>query len=35
MQVVEYNEMGKDERSHELPFKYSMMLPASENIDAA
>jgi sulfide:quinone oxidoreductase len=34
MFVTEYDEMGKEKRSHELPFKYSMMLPAFKGIDA-
>jgi sulfide:quinone oxidoreductase len=34
MQVTEYDDLGKDKRTHELPFKYSMMLPAFKGIDA-
>ena len=34
MQVTEYDDMGKEKRTHELPFKYSMMLPAFKGIDA-
>jgi sulfide:quinone oxidoreductase len=34
MHVTEFDEMGKEKRSHELPFKYSMMLPAFKGIDA-
>lgn len=34
MHVTEYDEMGKEKRTHELPFKYSMMLPAFKGIDA-
>jgi sulfide:quinone oxidoreductase len=34
MHVAEFDEMGKEKRSHELPFKYSMMLPAFKGIDA-
>jgi sulfide:quinone oxidoreductase len=32
--VTEYDDMGKEKRTHELPFKYSMMLPAFKGIDA-
>jgi sulfide:quinone oxidoreductase len=32
--VTEFDDMGKEKRSHELPFKYSMMLPAFKGIDA-
>ncbi|HWQ37230.1 MAG TPA: FAD/NAD(P)-binding oxidoreductase [Burkholderiales bacterium] len=32
--VVEYDDMGKEKRPHELPFRYSMMLPAFKGIDA-
>jgi sulfide:quinone oxidoreductase len=34
MHVIEFDDMGKEKRSHELPFKYSMMLPAFKGIDA-
>jgi sulfide:quinone oxidoreductase len=34
MHVVELDEMGKEKRTHELPFNYSMMLPAFKGIDA-
>jgi sulfide:quinone oxidoreductase len=34
MFVTEFDEMGKEKRTHELPFKYSMMLPAFKGIDA-
>jgi sulfide:quinone oxidoreductase len=34
MYVTEFDDMGKDKRTHELPFKYSMMLPAFKGIDA-
>jgi sulfide:quinone oxidoreductase len=34
MFVAEFDEMGKEKRTHELPFKYSMMLPAFKGIDA-
>ena len=34
MHVTEYDEMGKEKCTHELPFKYSMMLPAFKGIDA-
>jgi sulfide:quinone oxidoreductase len=34
MHVTEFDEMGKEKRSHELPFTYSMMLPAFKGIDA-
>ena len=34
MYVTEYDEMGNEKRTHELPFKYSMMLPAFKGIDA-
>jgi sulfide:quinone oxidoreductase len=32
--VTELDDMGKEKRTHELPFKYSMMLPAFKGIDA-
>jgi sulfide:quinone oxidoreductase len=34
MFVTEHDEDGKPKKSHELPFKYSMMLPAFKGIDA-
>ena len=34
MHVSEFDEMGNEKRAHELPFKYSMMLPAFKGIDA-
>jgi sulfide:quinone oxidoreductase len=34
MHVTEFDELGKEKRTHELPFKYSMMLPAFKGIDA-
>ena len=34
MHVTEHDEDGKPKRQHELPFKYSMMLPAFKGIDA-
>ena len=34
MYVTEHDEMGNEKRTHELPFKYSMMLPAFKGIDA-
>jgi len=34
MHVSEFDDMGKEKRTHELPFKYSMMLPAFKGIDA-
>ncbi|HZP92437.1 MAG TPA: FAD/NAD(P)-binding oxidoreductase [Burkholderiales bacterium] len=34
MFVTEYDDMGKEKRSHELSFKFSMMLPAFKGIDA-
>lgn len=34
MFVTEYDEMGKEKRLHELPFEYSMMLPAFKGVDA-
>ena len=33
MHVTEYDDMGKEKRTHELPFKYSMMLPGFKGID--
>ena len=34
MYVTEYDDLGKEKRTHEVPFKYSMMLPAFKGIDA-
>jgi sulfide:quinone oxidoreductase len=34
MHVTEYDEMGNEKRTHQLPFSYSMMLPAFKGIDA-
>ncbi|HQR50871.1 MAG TPA: FAD/NAD(P)-binding oxidoreductase [Methylophilaceae bacterium] len=34
MFVIEHNEDGTPKKEHELPFKYSMMLPAFKGIDA-
>jgi len=34
MYVTEHDDMGNEKRVHELPFKYSMMLPAFKGIDA-
>jgi sulfide:quinone oxidoreductase len=34
MFVTEYDEEGKPKKSHELAFKYSMMLPAFKGVDA-
>ena len=34
MHVTEYNDDGTEKKTHELPFKYSMMLPAFKGIDA-
>ncbi len=34
MYVTEVNEDGSEKKQHELPFKYSMMLPAFKGIDA-
>lgn len=34
MYVTEVDEDGKDKKSHELPFKHSMMLPAFTGVDA-
>lgn len=34
MYVTEYDEMGNEKRHHELPFGYSMMLPAFKGVDA-
>ena len=34
MFVTELDEMGNEKRQHELPFSYSMMLPAFKGVDA-
>ncbi len=34
MHVTEFDDMGQEKRTHALPFKYSMMLPAFKGIDA-
>ncbi len=34
MHVVEHDEDGNEKRRHELPFRYSMMLPAFKGVDA-
>jgi sulfide:quinone oxidoreductase len=34
MFVTEHDEMGVEKREHELPFVYSMMLPAFKGVDA-
>jgi sulfide:quinone oxidoreductase len=34
MHVTEFDEDGKEKRTHELPFKRSMMIPAFKGIDA-
>ncbi len=34
MHVTEYDDTGKEKKQHELPFKYSMMLPAFKGVDA-
>ena len=34
MHVTEHDEDGKPKKDHQLPFKYSMMLPAFKGIDA-
>jgi len=34
MQVIEFDDLGKEKRPHELSFKYSMMLPAFKGIEA-
>jgi sulfide:quinone oxidoreductase len=34
MHVIEHDEDGKEKKRHELPFRYSMMLPAFKGIDA-
>jgi len=32
--VTEHDDMGIEKRKHELPFAYSMMLPAFKGVDA-
>ncbi|MCK0507411.1 NAD(P)/FAD-dependent oxidoreductase [Aromatoleum anaerobium] len=34
MHVIEHDEDGKEKRRHELPFRYSMMLPAFRGVEA-
>jgi sulfide:quinone oxidoreductase len=34
MYVTEHDDMGIEKRKHELPFTYSMMLPAFKGVDA-
>lgn len=34
MHVTEHDDMGAEKRSHALPFRYSMMLPAFKGVDA-
>lgn len=34
MHVTEFDENGQEKRKHELPFNYSMMLPAFSGVDA-
>jgi sulfide:quinone oxidoreductase len=34
LHATEFDDMGKEKRTHEVPFKYSMMLPAFKGIDA-
>lgn len=34
MHVIEHDDDGKEKRRHELPFKYSMMLPAFKGVEA-
>ncbi|MBX9630326.1 MAG: NAD(P)/FAD-dependent oxidoreductase [Burkholderiales bacterium] len=34
MHVTEFDELGGQKRTHELPFAYSMMLPAFKGVDA-
>jgi sulfide:quinone oxidoreductase len=34
MHITEFDEDGKEKRTHELPFKHSMMIPAFKGIDA-
>jgi sulfide:quinone oxidoreductase len=34
MHVTEFDDMGKEKKLHELPFAYSMMLPAFKGVDA-
>jgi len=34
MYVTEHDDMGQEKKKHELPFNYSMMLPAFKGVDA-
>jgi len=34
MYVTEYDDLGQEKKTHELPFNYSMMLPSFKGIDA-
>ena len=34
LHAVEFDDLGKEKRRHELPFKYAMMLPAFKGVDA-
>ena len=34
MYVTEHDDMGQEKKKHELPFSYSMMLPAFKGVDA-
>jgi len=34
MYVTEHDDMGEEKKQHELPFSYSMMLPAFKGVDA-
>jgi len=34
LHATEFDDMGKEKRTHEVPFKYSMVLPAFKGIDA-
>jgi sulfide:quinone oxidoreductase len=34
MRVTEFDDLGKEKRTHDLPFRYSMLLPAFKGIDA-
>jgi len=34
MHVIEHDEDGKEKRRHEVPFRFSMMLPAFKGVDA-
>ncbi|MGC2855740.1 NAD(P)/FAD-dependent oxidoreductase [Novispirillum sp. DQ9] len=34
MHITEFNDDGTEKKKHELPFKYSMMLPAFRGVDA-